>query len=53
MNLEIICIIVLKLCGEETLYLVRVQRGTAVAEIRITEETANILHLILGVPFCE
>ncbi len=52
MNLEIICISVFK-CGEEVLYLVRVQRVPAVAEIRITEETANILHLILGIPFCE
>ncbi|WP_157949971.1 hypothetical protein [Vallitalea okinawensis] len=52
MNLEHICINKIE-CGDETVFLARVKRDSAEGEIRISEETANFLNLILGVPFCE
>ncbi|WP_176461768.1 hypothetical protein [Anaeromicrobium sediminis] len=52
MNLEYICIRKLE-CGDEYIFLVRVKRGSSEAEIHASEETANFLNEILGVPFCE
>ena len=52
MNLEHICINKIQ-CGEESLYLAKVKRGTAKGEVRVSEETALFLNLILGVPLYE
>ncbi|WP_432664378.1 hypothetical protein R9X47_28105 [Wukongibacter baidiensis] len=52
MNLEHVCINKME-CGEETIFLARVKRGDTEAEVRITEETASFLNVILCVPYCE
>ena len=52
MDLCVVCLLVFQ-CGDEKIYLARLQRGSATIEIRVSEEGANQLNLIFGVPFCE